>query len=206
MTTSSITSGARFHRRCKAGFTLAEMMSALAIFSLVIAAVIYSHLLGLRMFNITATKLGASQGARAALNQIRNDIRSAKALYVGNGNSTGFTNIPAGTPREGNALQIYPTTSTNIYVRYYLDLTDQKFKRCSSLSPLVEVMAPYVTNQIVFRAEDYAGNKLNTDQNNRVIQMNLEFYQWEFPVAQAGAGAFYDYYRLQTRMTRRTIE
>jgi hypothetical protein len=36
--------------------------------------------------------------------------------------------------------------------------------------------------------------------------MMLDFYQWEFPVAQAGAGAFYDYYHLQTRMTRRTIE
>jgi hypothetical protein len=68
------------------------------------------------------------------------------------------------------------------------------------------VVARFVTNQVGFAAEDYAGNVLNTDQNNRVVRMNLQFYQWEFPVARAGAGAYYDYYQLQTRMTRRTIE
>jgi len=39
-----------------------------------------------------------------------------------------------------------------------------------------------------------------------VIRMMLEFYQWEYPLAAAGQGAMYDYYRLQTRITRRLIE
>jgi hypothetical protein len=40
---------------------------------------------------------------------------------------------------------------------------------------------------------------LTNDQNNRVIRMNLEFYQWEF-------SDVYEYYRLQTKITCRAIE
>jgi hypothetical protein len=59
---------------------------------------------------------------------------------------------------------------------------------------------------MVFRAEDFRGNILTNDRNNRVIRMMLEFYQWEYPIASAGPGGMYDYYRLQTRITRRLIE
>lgn len=188
------------------GFTLPEIMAATMLFSLVMIAVVYSHLFGLRMFNITATKLSASTNARQALGQLRDDIRSAKMLCVGNGNNTGFTNIAGNGLREGNALEIFPTTDTNTYVRYYLDWTKQELERVNSGSTQPVVVARYITNQVAFLAEDYAGNILTTDQNNRVIHLNLQFYQWEFPVAQAGSGAFYDYYQLQTRITRRAIE
>ena len=67
-------------------------------------------------------------------------------------------------------------------------------------------MPNYVTNDIAFRAEDFRGQVLTNNQNNRVIRMILEFYQWEFPVATVGTNGLYDYYRLQTRITRRTIE
>jgi hypothetical protein len=158
------------------------------------------------MFNITATKLSASAGARAALNRMRDEIRSGKTLYVGMGNSTGFTNTAANTPCQGNALQIYPTTATNVFVRYYLDAPAQKLKRVANGGSKAETISSYITNQVAFYAEDYAGNILTNEQNNRVIRLSLEFYQWEFPVAQAKVGAFYDYYHLQTRIARRTIE
>jgi hypothetical protein len=181
-------------------------MTASAIFSLVVIGVVYSHLLGLRMFNITATKLSASANARAALNELRDEIRSAKMLQVGNGNNLGFTNIVGNVLRQGNALQIYPTTATNTYARYYMDAQAQELKRVVAGSTTAVVISQFITNQVAFAAEDYAGNVLTTDQNNRVIRMSLQFYQWEFPVARAGVGAYYDYYPLQTRMTRRTIE
>ncbi len=190
----------------EAGFTLSELMIAMTLFSLVVIAVVYSHLFGLRMFSITATKLSASTSAREALGKLRDDVRSGKLLYVGNGDSTGFTNIAGNGPREGNALQIYPTVDTNTYIRYYLDPTAQVLKRLESGSTQPVTIARYITNQVAFAAEDFAGNVLTTDQNNRVIHLNLQFYQWEFPVAQAGAGAYYDYYQLQTRITRRAIE
>jgi len=190
----------------QAAFTLAEIMTAVGLFSLVVIGVVYSQLFGMRMLNITATKLSACDGARKVLNCVRDDIRSGKLLYVGNGNATGFTNIAGNGLQQGNALQIYPTTATNVFIRYYLDPVSQSLQRVTNGSTQVQVLAPYLTNQIAFIAEDYAGNTMTNYQNNRVIRMVLDFYQWEFPVAQVGGGAFYDYYRLQTRMTRRTLE
>jgi hypothetical protein len=209
MNTTSVTpvrGMARRARSARAAFTLLDTMTAMAIFSLVVIALVYSHLFSLRLFNISATKLSASAGARAALNLVRDEIRSGKTVYVGNGDNNGFTFIAANALHEGNALQIYPTASTNSYVRYYLDSAAQQLKRVVAGSTHTTVVARYVTNQMAFRAEDYAGNALTNNQNNRVIRMTLEFYQWEFPIARAGLGAYYDYYRLQTRITRRTIE
>jgi hypothetical protein len=190
----------------RSAFTLAEIMTAMGLFSLVVIGVVYSQLFGMRMFNITSTRVSASDNARKVLNRVRDDVRSGKILYVGNGGDTGFTNIAGHGLRQGNALQIYPTTDTNVFIRYYMDTNSQCLKRTDSGTELVQVLAPYLTNQVAFVAEDFLGHTLTNDQNNRVIKMVLDFYQWEFPIAQAGAGAFYDSYRLQTRITRRTIE
>lgn len=190
----------------QAAFTLAEILTAMGLFSLVVVGVVFSQLVGMRMFNVTATKLSASDNARKVLNCVRDDVRSGKMLEVGNGDNTSFTNIPLNGLRQGNALQIYPTADTNVFIRYYLDPISQSLKRTTNGGTQARVIAPYLTNRIAFIAEDYAGHTLTNDQNNRVIRMVLDFYQWEFPVAQAGAGAFYDYYHVQTRITRRTIE
>jgi prepilin-type N-terminal cleavage/methylation domain-containing protein len=191
-------------RRYRRAFTLTEIMTAMALFSLVVLGVLYSHMFGLRVFNITATRLSASQGSRAALNRVSDDIRSGKVLYVGNGNATSFTNSPLNSPRTGNALEIFPSTSTTNFIRYFMDPSANALKRFDSGSGVAQVVAPFITNRIVFYAEDYAGNALTNDQNNRIIRMDLEFYQWEFPVAQVGA--YYDSYHLQTRIARRTID
>jgi hypothetical protein len=196
----------RSSRARPSAFTFAEIMTAMGLFSLVVIGVVYSQLFGMRMFNITSTRLSASDSARKVLNRVRDEVRSGKILHVGNGDSAHFTNITLHGLRQGNALQIQPTTDTNLFIRYYLDPASQSLKRIASGSGPAEVLASYLTNRIAFVAEDWTGRTLTNDQNNRVIKMVLDFYQWEFPVAQAGVGAFYDYYHLQTRITRRTIE
>jgi hypothetical protein len=190
----------------RSAFTVAEIMTAMGLFSLVVIGVVYTQLFGMRTFNVTSTRVSASDNARKVLNRVRDDVRSGKLLYVGNGSSTGFTHIALNSPHQGNALQIYPTTSTNVFIRYYLDTATQTLRRTANGTGQVQVLAPFLTNQIAFIAEDFAGRTLTNDQNNRVIKLVLDFYQWEFPVAQVGAGAFYDSYHLQTRITRRTIE
>ena len=65
---------------------------------------------------------------------------------------------------------------------------------------------PFVTNYFVFDAEDYLGNVLTNNSNNRIIHMTLQFSQWEYPVAGVGNGAMYDYYQLHTKVTRRAID
>ena len=192
--------------RGRRGFTLSEIMTALGLFGLVVIGLVYSQLLGMRMFNMTATRLAASDSARKVLDLLRDDVRAGKILNVGTGDAEHFTNCLANAPRRGNALQINPSTDTNTYIRYYLDSRSHSLKRVSSDTPGIRVLAPYLTNRIAFIAEDYAGNILTNDQNNRVIKLTLDYYQWEFPVAQVGSGAFYDYYHLQTRIARRAIE
>ena len=181
-------------------------MTTTAIFSLVIIGAVYSHVFGIKIANFTATKLTASQNARTALGRVRDEIRSSKILYVGNGDFGTFTNSPSNSPGQGNALQIYPTANTNVYVRYYFDPNAQALKRRTSSSGNVEVIASYVTNQMPFQVEDYAGNVRTNSQNNRVIKMTLEFYQWEFAAGQSPVGGIYDYYRVQTKVVRRAIE
>ena len=185
-------------------FTLGEVLTAMTLFGVVVLGVVACHILGLKMFNITATKLSASQNARLALNRIRDDIRGGKILDVGLSGAGAFTNIPVGTLQSGNALKINPTTDTNTFILYYLNNADQTLRRLQSDHN--DIIARFITNQVVFAAEDFAGHTLTNDQNNRVIRMTLEFYQWEFPVAVAGNGAQYDYFRINTRVTRRAIE
>lgn len=186
------------------GFTLTEMLVSMAIFSLLVAALVTTQVTGLKMHRITETKLTATSEGRGALSCIRDEIRMGKMLAVGNGDATSFSTISNNLPQIGNALQIYPTTNRNEFVRYYLDLSANNLKRYTNGQ--IRVVANYITNQFVFRAEDFQGNVLTNNQNNRVIRMTLEFYQWEFPVANVGSDGMYDYYRLQTRATRRTIE
>jgi prepilin-type N-terminal cleavage/methylation domain-containing protein len=198
-----VSTGARGVRN-ERGFTLAELLTATAIFSLVIVGMVYSHLFGMKMYNLTATKLTASQNARATLNRITDEVRCAKVVAVGSGNTNSFS-VPTSTAERGNALQISPTTDTNVYVRYFLDTTEQSLKRKASGNPKVEVIARFITNQIPFQVEDFTGQVLTNSQNNRVIRMTLEFNQYEF-AKRSGTGGFYDYYRLQTKISRRAID
>lgn len=190
----------------RAGFTLVEVMMAAGLFALVIVGSMYLHLMGLKMSTVTQAKLKATDTARTALNRPRDEIRSATILCVGLGDKNGFTNIVQNGLRQGNALQICPTGDTNNYIRYYLDGTDKTLKRLVSGGGNPETIANYITNQIAFAAEDFAGNVLTNDQNVRIVRMNLEFSQWEFDAVNATGGSFYDYYRIQTRVARRALQ
>lgn len=192
------------NRRSHAAFTLTEVMIAAGLFSLVMVGSILAHVTGLKLCAITQTKLKATHTARAALNRTRDDIRSATMIKVGNGNATSFSNISSNGLRQGNAVQIFPTASTNIWVRYYLDTSDQTLKRVAN-GGVFEAIANNITNKIPFAAEDYAGNVLTNDQNNRVIRMTLEIYQWEFASLNRGGSNSYDYYRVQTKIARRAL-
>jgi len=181
-----------------AGFTVAEIMISMTIFLLVVSGVLATHIFGLKMATVNRSKLVATQDAREALNNVRDDIRSGKIVYVGNGTANSFTRIPVNSPQQGNSILIHPTLNTNRFVQYFVDFSDDTLKRRESGSEIA-IVANFITNLIPFRAENYLGQVLTNDQNNRVIRMNLEFYQWEFPEE-------YDYYGLQTKVTRRAIE
>jgi prepilin-type N-terminal cleavage/methylation domain len=188
------------------GFTLSEIMVVMAIFSMLVICLVSSQIFGLRMHQIAQTKLSATADGRKALNHVRERIRQGKIVLVGHGSNLGFTNIADSYPQIGNAVQIHSTTNMNQFTRFYLDPTDNNLKSITHSGGTPEIVARFVTNRMVFQAEDFRGNVLTNDDNNRVIRMTLEFYQWEYPIATIGNGGLYDYYRLQTRITRRLIE
>src|ERR1017187_186038 len=106
-------------------FTLVEMLVAVAIFSTVVTTMVAVQVFGLRVYTLAATKLSATAGGRKAMNQIRDQIREAKTLNVGNCNSTpgSFNSLGLTNYQVGNALEIFPTNNPNNYTIFYLNTT-----------------------------------------------------------------------------------
>jgi hypothetical protein len=173
---------------------------------LVMAGVLSSHMFGLRLFELTKAKLGASDEARAAVSKMIDEVRGAKILRIGQGNLGSFTEVPVNTVQSGSAIQIHPTTNLNDFVRYFWDAADNKLKRTTNGATSVSVVAHAISNQLVFTAEDYRGVILTNNENNRVIGLTLQFYQLQYPSVSIGPGNYYDFYQLRTKITRRTLE
>lgn len=190
-------------RRRSLAYTLTEIMVTMAIIVMVLGAVISCHLMGLRLFELTKAKLGASDDARRAIGLMVSEIRSAKFVRVGSGDLADFKEVGVNTPHVGNAMQVYATTNTNFWVRYFLDSSDQKLKRATNGSSTAAVIASSISNQVVFSAEDFTGNPLLNNSQDYVIGLNMQFYQLQYPAVAIGPGKFYDYYQLQTRVTPR---
>jgi hypothetical protein len=198
--------GLRAKRQQTLAFTLSEMMISMTILTMVLAGVLTSHLFGVKMLEITKAKLGASDEARRAISKLVSEIRSAKSILVGTGNTSSFTEAVDGSLQQGTAIQIYASTNTNYYVRYFWDSSDKQLKRSANGSSATSVVAQSLTNSLLFTSEDFAGSVITDNQNNRVIGVTLEFYQIQYPIILVGPGNYYDFYRLRTRITRRTLE
>src|ERR1041385_2774070 len=147
-------------------FTLPELMVVMMIFTLLVTTLVACQIFGMRIHRIAETKLAATASGRKAMNQVRDEVREGKLLFVGNGDNSSFTKIADNTPHIGNALQVCPTTNQAIFTRFYLDSTDHCLKRVSSANSRPLIVATHVTNQMVFRAEDFRGNILTNDRNN----------------------------------------
>jgi prepilin-type N-terminal cleavage/methylation domain-containing protein len=186
--------------RGNGAFTFPELMIAIAVFGFVITGVITANLFGLRMFQITQNKLTATDATRKALGKITDDIRNCKSAYIASVGSNGvFTALADGVTQSGAGLILYPTTNTNSYIVYFLNPSDNTFRRTTSASNTI-VLAQSITNTIVFRAQDFRGNILTNTQNNRVFYLDLECYQPK------RFGVVADYYKLETAVTRRPMQ
>jgi prepilin-type N-terminal cleavage/methylation domain-containing protein len=194
------------HRQRRGGFTLPELLVTCAVFSLALTGALYGHLFGLKMASIVRSKVAASDQARIACGRLMADIRSAKIVRIGEGSLSGFTPCPDGSAQQGNAIQIQPSTNTAQFIRYFLDSADRKLKRTTNGTATTDVVAEYITNNVVFTSEDFRGTNLTASQNNRVIGLRMQFYQIQYPVTLIGPSNYYDFYQLQTKITRRTLE
>jgi len=199
------------------GFTVVEMVTVAGIFAVVVGAMVCLQIFGIRIYTLAATKLTATTGGREALNQIRDQIREGKMVYVGTCTNLSISSFKLITnaPQQGNALIIYPTTNTTWYSIYYLDTSTGtnrliQFNISNSVTTYTNTLANYITNNIVFDARDWLNNIVSNEtclDNRLLIEVTMQFSQWEYPLAFVnGAGTnqnMYDYYQLRTRVFRR---
>jgi len=198
------------------GFTLAEMMITVMIFSFVVVAVISLQLVTMRVYTLGATMLSATTNGRQTMNALRDKIRSAKNVYVGTftpTNNASFVQVPNGLPQTGNALEIAYTNNagTNFEVFYQNPSLTNICNFSNNVATAynntpVTVLANYVTNYYCFYAEDYQGDVLTNYQNNPVIHVVMQFYQWQYPIGIIGGNGAnaYNSYVLNARVSRRT--
>jgi len=198
----------RNHRRVGElrAFTLAEIQVSMAVIMLVIGGVISSHVFGLKLNESTRARLSASDAARNAIGRLVVDVRSAKMIQVGSGTYTAFTPVADGSTQQGSAIRIYPTTNTNSFVVYYRDSSDSCLKRAETAAPTPRKIAEFLTNSVLFTSENFRGVPLTDDEDNRVIGVDLQFYQIRYPITTVGPGGFFDYYQVRTKITRRVLE
>jgi len=183
------------------GFTLPELLTAVTIFTIVVAGIVFAHLYGLSMFRYTETKLYTTDHVRATIARMADEIRACTKTSICTVTTNDFVSLLDGERQEGAALLIYPTTSTSNYIAYFVNPADATFRRTTSLPDSAVILARSVTNALVFNAQDYLGNVLtNLSQNYRVIHVGLEFYQ------PARFRQTADYYKLETSVTRRALD
>jgi Tfp pilus assembly protein PilW len=209
--------------RGTAAFTLVEMMISVGIYlSLFVGVMVAVQIFGLRVYTLAATKLTATADGRKALNQIRDDIRQAKTLQVGAlgtaGSPTTFAAYSGTNLADGTALQIFPTTNSLPYIIYYLDTSTptnylKEYSVSSNSVITTTKLCGYITNSIIFEAEDFQGHaQTNNLKNNQVYSLTLQFYQWEYPIAFVTTNTTshalneFNYYQLRTKVCRRALD
>jgi type II secretory pathway pseudopilin PulG len=188
------------NRRVRRGFTLAEVLVAVSVFILVVAGILSAHLVGLRMFQFNETKLTATEWSRNTLGKLADEVRTCNAVQILKVTDTDFSGLLPGETQRGDGLQIYPTTDTNHFIVYFVNPTDQTFRRATEQAGSAVILADAVTNSLVFSARDLSGQVLANSQNNEVIHLKLEFYRPKRFMQDS------DYYKLETAVTRRALQ
>jgi hypothetical protein len=194
----------RFRNRA---FTIPELMTGMSIFLIVTGGVLVGHLFGMRLLEANGPTSGTDQGLNRALRVLVADIRSAKLLLIGNGTLASFSSLNINTTQAGNAIQVYPSTDTNVFIRYFWDAGN--LKRTLSGGPETPV-AHSISNSLVFTAEDYVGNVLTNFQNNALVRVNLQFNGSEYQLNNSNATKavvlYSEPYQWTTRLMRRALD
>ncbi|HLH56437.1 MAG TPA: prepilin-type N-terminal cleavage/methylation domain-containing protein [Verrucomicrobiae bacterium] len=178
-------------------FTLPEALIAVTLFSLLMGGLVSANLFGMRMFQMSQSKLSANDSARKALGLLADEIRKSQNLWVGNLTNGSFVGVLDGEPQIGSALMIQATTNATNYVVYFMNPGDQTLRRLANATGNTTLIANTVTNSDIFSAQDFQGNVLTNSQSDRVIHATLDLVTPQ-PWLPYG-----EYSKLETSVTRR---
>ena len=211
-------------RRRASGMTLVELMVSSGVLVLVVAATISVNLFGMRQDELINSKMGASDQARQNFNLLLDEIRSGKNVQIGTGWNTGFVPITNG-PQQGDTIQIIPGTNSNVCIYYYF-LTNAPTNSSwlmrvystptNSITNVVatcitNVATAFMTNALMFQAIAYNGTNFAVLTNdptvysthNYLVNIQMQFYQFQFPLTRVGPNYLYDYYQINLQAARR---
>ena len=164
-----------------------------------VGGILTAHMWGLRMFQFDQRKLNATDWSRRTFGKITEEIHECTSVQIGSITNGTFQGLLDGEVQQGSAVLIYPTTNTTSFIVYFLNAADQTLRRMDTNGTTV-ILADSVTNNVIFTAQDFSGNVLTNNANNRVIHLTLGFYQPEsFQVDP-------DSYKLETSVTRRALQ
>lgn len=183
-------------------FTLPEIVIAMGLVVIVFAGTLASHLFGMKLMERSNAKADASAEAWGNFNTLMGEVCSAKSLAVGSGTPSSFSEIAIDTPQKGVALQIYPTTDTNVFIRYFLDTTAGTLNRMTN-GAAAAVIAGGIKNTDPFTLEDAMGNVVTNNQNNCALGLLLQFQRIQYTNLPVGSNNFYTSYQVGTRIARR---
>jgi type II secretory pathway pseudopilin PulG len=183
------------------GFSLTELMVTMGVTMLISLAIVGSQLFGIRLTEVTHTKIHSSDKARQLMRLFTSDIRAGRLIQVGNGSQSSFTEAAANTPQQGNALQIYPTDDPNVFVRYFRDASDLTLKRMKSDGSVAD-LAGGISNAVVFTLESFNGAVLSDRQYNAVVGIDLRYCRLENPAMLVGPQHHYKSYQFKTRIAQ----
>ncbi len=218
----SPTNGRRL--RGLAAMTLVEIMTTSSLFALIIGGTIAVNLFGLRQDELVNSKLGASDQARVNFNLMLDEIRCGKNVQIGTGWNTNFAAITNGL-QQGDTIQIIPSTNTGVYIYYYFQTntpTNSSWLVRVFATPtnstttvvaqcITNVTSPFMTNALMFQAIAYNGTNFAVLTNdptvysthNYLVNILMQFYQFQYPLTMVGSNYLYDYYQLNLQAARR---
>ena len=191
-------------RRRKQAFTLVELMTTMAIFSMMVLGFVSLQVFGLRQDQLVQSKLGASDQSRQFLEKMGWEIRSAKKWEVGNiVSGSNFVEIADGQPQRGTGLRLYHGITTNTYIQYHFNTNTRVLLRLQSEVAGVTTVVQDLTNNMAFQAEDYRGTvqTAGTGLWRNCIRIILEFAQYQYPLTQVGPGRLYYYYKMELKVS-----
>jgi hypothetical protein len=169
------------------------------------------HIFGLKMNQLTLSKLGASDQARDGFGRLLGDVRSSSSFQIGtmptNTPYTNFTAIAGGSNWIGNALKLSYTTTTNQIIYYFSPGDYALCRYTNGVSGFFKVVSG-LTNTGQFRAEDYKGAVQSGANAQNVVSVFMEFYEFQFPMTRMGTGSnyLYDYYKLEFKAASRNFK
>jgi hypothetical protein len=185
------------------GFTLTEAMVGVSVFAMVLCGMISTNIFGMRLMNQANGNVKQNAEWRGAITDLLRDIRTGKNVKIGSGSAVTFSPVANNVPQKGGAVQIYPTTNTNTFIRYFWDGNARAIKRVTSGTATPETVAALVGNSQGFSAEDYAGNTLTNRQSNYVIGILFQIYDSMNSLTQGNTNKMYP---IRLKVSRRPID